>query len=119
MSQSFALNCTTCHGNMGDVASPSLPLRDPWLSEPRCDSAACHGPGYALDQPLYRNSRGHGGAYCAGCHDSPPAVAPSRELSDSLKFVMLQGTTNTLRKCTVCHATQPTEAFRHKWATAP
>jgi predicted CxxxxCH...CXXCH cytochrome family protein len=115
MHQSFSFNCTSCHGNMADVASPTLPLREPWLSEPRCDNVACHGPGYALDQPLYRNSRGHGGLYCAGCHDSPHAVAPSRELNDSIKFLMLQGQTNTLRKCTVCHATQPTSAFKHTW----
>lgn len=116
MSQNFALNCTTCHGNMADVASP---LREPWVAEPRCDSTACHGPGYALDQPLYRNSRGHGGTYCAGCHDSPHAIAPSREANDSIKFLLLQGQTNTLRKCTVCHATQPSEAFRHAWTKAP
>ena len=110
MSQNYALNCTTCHGNMADVASPT---RDPWLVEPRCDSTSCHGPGYALDQPLYRNSRGHGGTYCAGCHDSPHAVAPSREAADSIKFMLLQGQAGTLRKCTVCHLTQPNKAFRH------
>lgn len=113
--QNFAFNCTTCHGNMADVASPSLPLRDPWLTEPRCDSANCHGSGYALDQPLYRNSRGHGGTYCVGCHDSPHALAPSREPNDSLKYNLLQGQSGTLRKCTVCHATQPMQAFRHSW----
>jgi hypothetical protein len=119
MSQNYALNCTTCHGSMADVASTIAGGRDPWLTEPRCDNAACHGPGYALDQPLYRNSRGHGGTYCAGCHDSPHAIAQSREPKDSIKFVLLQGQPTTLRKCTVCHATQPESAFNHRWAPAP
>ena len=57
MSQNFAFNCTTCHGTMATVAQNP----DPWLNEPRCDSAACHGAGYALDQPLYQASKGHGG----------------------------------------------------------
>ncbi len=116
MSQNYALNCTTCHGNMADVASTIATGRAPWLTEPRCDNAACHGPGYALDQPLYRNSRAHGGAYCAGCHDSPHAIAQSREPNDSIKFVQLQGRPDALRKCTVCHATQPLQAFQHSWA---
>ena len=119
MSQHYALNCTTCHGNMADVASPGLPVREPWLTEPRCDTASCHGPGYALDQPLYRNSRGHGGTYCAGCHDSPHSIAPSREVSDSIKFMQLQGKPGTLRQCTVCHATQPSKAFQHSWVQSP
>lgn len=116
MSQHFALNCTTCHGNMADVASLD---REPWVTEPRCDNATCHGQGFALDQGLYRNSRGHGGTYCAGCHDSPHATAPSREYNDSIKFLLLQGDNGTLRKCVVCHATQPTTAFRHQWKTGP
>jgi hypothetical protein len=110
MSQHFSLNCTTCHGVMADVAQNP----DPWLNEPRCDSAACHGPGYALDQPLYRESRGHGGIYCTGCHDSPHAIAPSREPNDAIKFLELQGHTGTLRDCTVCHRSKPTEAFVHR-----
>jgi hypothetical protein len=110
MSQNYAFNCTTCHGNMADVASLD---REPWLTEPRCDNASCHGAGYGLDQPLYRNSRGHGGIYCAACHDSPHAIAPSREYNDSIKFILLQGKTGTLKNCTTCHATQPSRAFRH------
>lgn len=116
MSQHFAVNCTTCHGNMADVASP---VRTPWLTMPKCDNATCHGGGYALDQPLYRNSRGHGGTYCAGCHDSPHAIAPSREANDSIKFILLQGQVGSLKKCTACHLTQPASAFKHNWAGAP
>ena len=109
MSQNFSINCTTCHGEMAAVAqNPS-----PWLNEPRCDSTACHGSGYPLDQPLYQLSKGHGGVYCAGCHDSPHAIATSREGVDAIKFIALQGHAGTLRDCTVCHLTQPTLPFVH------
>jgi hypothetical protein len=103
MSQKFILNCTTCHGNMvlpatppgasgtEGVASSIASGRAPWNQEPTCDTAACHGPGYALDKPLYQASRGHGGTYCSGCHDSPHAIAPSREENDTVKFIALQG----------------------------
>ncbi len=127
MSQHYALNCTTCHGNMvlpatppgasGDygVASSIAAGRDPWNQEPTCSTTGCHGAGYAPDQPLYQNSRGHGGTFCAGCHDSPHAIALSRQSNDAIKFIALQGYSGTLRKCTVCHATQPTQAFQHSW----
>jgi predicted CxxxxCH...CXXCH cytochrome family protein len=109
MSQGFSMSCVTCHGTIDIVAQNT----DPWLNEPRCDNVACHGSGYALNQPLYRNSTGHGGVFCAGCHDSPHAVAPSRESNDAIKFVNLQGHSGTLRECTVCHLTQPTAPFVH------
>jgi hypothetical protein len=111
MSQTYALNCTTCHGDMTAVSQNT----DPWLLEPRCDSASCHGAGYQLDQALYRHSRGHGGTYCAGCHDSPHAIASSREPLDGAKFETLQGSPGTLKSCTVCHATEPTNPFVHRW----
>jgi len=107
MAEHFSLNCTNCHGNMLDVAANT----SPWLIEPRCET--CHGAAYAPDQALYRESQGHGGVYCAGCHDSPHAYAPSRELNDAIKFMQLQGRAGTLRACTVCHLTKPTDMFRH------
>ena len=110
MSEDFALNCTTCHGTMAEVAQNA----NPWLNEPRCDNTACHGAGYAMDQPLYRVSKGHGGMYCTGCHDSPHAIGPSREPNDAIKFIALQGRPGALRNCTVCHATKPTAAFSHR-----
>jgi len=119
MSQKYALNCTTCHGNMADVAASADSVREPWVREPRCDSVSCHGAGYAMDQPLYRNSRGHGDTYCAGCHDSPHAIAPSREYNDSIKFLLLQGSPGPLKKCNVCHLTQPAQAFRHSRPNTP
>jgi hypothetical protein len=109
MSADYNLNCTACHGTMGKVARN----KKPWLSEPRCDNPGCHGSGYKLDQPLYQNSRGTGGIYCAGCHDSPHAIAPSREPNDSYKFMDLQGEKRTLYKCEVCHGQRPQKPFKH------
>ena len=112
MAEQFSGNCTNCHGNMLDVAAnPS-----PWLKEPKCET--CHGMVFAPDQALYRESRGHGGIYCAGCHDSPHAFAPSREPNDGIKFIQLQGHTGTLRDCTVCHLTKPKIMFHHANLTA-
>ena len=109
MSQQKGMDCIDCHGTMLTVSqNPS-----PWLNEPRCDDAACHGSGYAQDQPLYRMSKDHGGVYCAACHDSPHAIAPSREPNDTIKFVALQGYGGTLDKCTVCHTIQPADPGPH------
>ena len=103
------MDCIDCHGTMEDVSKNS----NPWLIEPRCDSAACHGSKYAQDQPLYRMSKDHGGIYCEACHDSTHAIAPSRESNDSIKFIELQNHSGTLDKCTVCHSRQPVKAGPH------
>ncbi len=105
---SRGMTCTDCHGSMQQVAQNPTP----WLKEPRCDS--CHkDPRYAQDQPLYRMSTGHGGVRCAGCHDSPHAIAKSSEPNDAIKFIAWQGHAGTLDTCTVCHATNPTEPGPH------
>jgi hypothetical protein len=103
------MDCIDCHGDMDVVAENP----NPWFNEPRCDNAACHGSGYQQDQPLYRMSQEHGGVYCAGCHDSPHAVAPSREPNDGIKFIALQGHAGPLDTCTVCHASAPTGEGPH------
>ena len=109
MAEDKGMDCIACHGTMKTVSqNPS-----PWLNEPRCDSAACHGSGYAQDQPLYRMSKDHGGIYCEACHDSTHAIAPSREPNDAIKFIELQGRSGTLNKCTVCHSRQPVAAGPH------
>jgi hypothetical protein len=108
MAQS-GMTCIDCHGPMEAVAENP----NPWLQEPRCDNAACHGSAFAQDQPLYRFSTGHGGVYCEGCHDSPHAIAPSTEANDALKFTSLQGSPGPVKTCTVCHATQPDTAGPH------
>ena len=109
MAEEKGMDCIDCHGTMLTVSqNPS-----PWLNEPRCDTAACHGSGYAQDQPLYRMSKDHGGIYCGACHDSTHAIAPSREPNDAIKFIELQGRSGTLYQCTVCHSRQPLAAGPH------
>lgn len=108
MSQA-GMTCVDCHGTMEQVAeNPS-----PWLNEPRCDSAGCHGSVYQQNQALYRMSAEHGGVYCAACHDSPHAIAPSTESNDAIKFIEWQGHAGPVDTCTVCHTTQPTGAGPH------
>ncbi len=97
------MDCIDCHGGMQAVAENP----NPWLNEPRCDSAGCHGAGYAQDQPLYRLSREHGGVFCEACHDSTHAIAPSTQPNDAIKFVDWQGHAGPLDTCTVCHASWP------------
>ena len=109
MSTNYSMGCTDCHGTMDQVKNNP----NPWLNEPRCDT--CHtGPAYHQDQALYRQSKGHGGVYCEGCHDSTHAIAQSSQPEDAVKFVNLQGYPGTLNKCTVCHLTQPTSGGPHQ-----
>lgn len=104
MSTQHNMECVDCHGPLQTVAENP----QPWLNEPRCDNEACHGGGaYDQNSALYRASTGHGGVYCAACHDSPHAIAPSNQANDGIKFIELQGHDGPLDTCTVCHATQP------------
>jgi hypothetical protein len=104
------MDCVRCHGTMSRVADNP----NPWLKEPRCDDPRCHDSGaYDQNRALYRMSQGHGGVYCAGCHDSPHAIAPSREQNDGLKFIALQGRPGPLYTCTICHASVPQGAGPH------
>ena len=115
MSTQHGMQCTDCHGGMKQVGDNP----NPWLQEPRCDNGACHGSDYAQDQALFRLSKGHGGVYCAACHDSPHAIAPSNQANDAIKFIAMQGHNGPLDICTVCHATQPTEPGPHGIVVTP
>jgi hypothetical protein len=115
-------NCTSCHGQMSDVASSvSAGGRVPWVREPACGS--CHqsssaatltavkaGAASGIAQvdtgtALYRNAAGHGGMYCAACHGSPHAMLPSREAKDQYQAVQYQGKAVTVASCAACHPT--------------
>ena len=109
MSSQHGMTCINCHGPLSQVASNP----NPWLNEPRCDNGQCHGSAYAQNAALYRQSSGHGGVYCEGCHDSTHAIAPSTQPKDAIKFVNLQGHGGPIDTCTVCHATAPTAAGPH------
>lgn len=93
------LTCTTCHGNMEEVAKEN---RRPWIDLPRC--ADCHEPQYAENAgKRYRDSTGHGGLYCEACHGSPHAILPTNQPNDNLQNIALQGFPGTLSDCSVCH----------------
>ncbi len=98
-------NCTTCHGDMTQVGgSIAAGTRVPWVNEPAC--ATCHTGVAEVDTgaALYRNSKGHGGVYCAGCHASPHAMVPSSQDSDNYQAIQYQGAAKSLGSCGVCHA---------------
>jgi len=110
MSTQHAMDCIDCHGTLSQVAENP----DPWLNEPSCASSQCHSSAYSQDKPLYRNSKGHGGIFCEGCHDSTHAVAPSSQSRDAIKFINLQGHNGPLDVCTACHLTRPTSGGPHR-----
>ncbi len=116
MSQNQAnpLICQSCHGTMSTVASSILAGRKPWVNEPSCGASSCHGSNYAEEpNKLYRNSKGHGGVFCSGCHGSPHAITPSREANDNIQSINLQGHAGALRDCMICHSTPPTAPGPH------
>lgn len=99
-------NCTTCHGNMANVASTIAAGRIPWASEPQCVTCHTGVDGVNTGTTLYRNSKGHGNVYCAACHGSPHAMYPSREASDNYQSKQYQGFTSKIKSigsCGVCH----------------
>jgi hypothetical protein len=113
MSQNFGLTCSNCHISLQALASSG---RQPWIDEPKCGQAGCHeGASYGYPESLYRHATGHGAVYCEACHDSPHAIAPSRETNDAIKFVEWQGHNGPLSECTACHATMPEGPGPHEF----
>lgn len=105
-------NCTnvSCHGSMANVVSTIVAGRIPWVSEPNC--VTCHltgSNGGAIPQvdtgaTLYRNAKGHGNIYCAGCHGSPHAMVPSTQPTDNYQAVQYQSVAKSLGSCVAsCH----------------
>jgi hypothetical protein len=102
-------NCETCHGSMQQVADRITGGVLPWVDEPRC--AQCHDhsvvAGVATPGALYRNSTGHGGVYCAACHNSPHVMYPSLLLADNYQPRQYHGSSHrvkTIGSCGVCHS---------------
>jgi hypothetical protein len=130
------IECADCHGSMLAVGSP---LREPWVDEPRCESchtgdAVNHlGSDIRLTQAwagdidvatarlasnkrfaentatLYRNSTGHGGVACEGCHGSTHAIWPNamQSANDNVAANQLQGHAGTISECSTCHTRLP------------
>lgn len=106
MANDYGMVCQDCHGTMRTMHTSIENGRIPWLQEPACRT--CHTAAYG--EPvgqLYRQSRGHGGVMCTGCHNSPHAIFPSREARDNQVMVDLQGHAGTLSECFVCHGYTP------------
>lgn len=110
--------CTNCHGTLANVASSVGSGRVPWVSEPKC--VTCHNvnasgttgttaiPQVDTGTALYRNSKGHGGVYCAGCHGSPHAMFPvstaSADKTGQNYPAQYQPKSMTLGDCRNCHS---------------
>ncbi|NVO21152.1 MAG: hypothetical protein HXX13_15725 [Bacteroidetes bacterium] len=108
------LTCVNCHGNVFNVGKTVENGRTPWLQEPSCGAAACHGDNFAENPgKLFRESKGHGNLFCSACHNSPHAIVPTNKAEDNLQNITLQGFSGTLRKCSVCHGYTPTAPGPH------
>ena len=96
-------NCIACHGTLAQMAA-LIQSGDkiPWVDEPQC--VTCHQvSGVSTGTELYRNSTGHGGVYCEGCHQSPHAMVPSREAGDNYQALQYMGAAVSLGSCGACH----------------
>lgn len=106
MGTDYGMICQDCHGNMRQMSRSIENGRVPWLDEPSC--GGCHTAQYGEPAgQLYRQSTGHGGVMCAGCHNSPHAIWPSGLDRDNANAIALQGSAGTLSDCTVCHGSIP------------
>jgi len=112
MSVKHGLQCQNCHGTMGAMANGIEQGRIPWVQEPKC--ATCHLSAYAENPgKLFRNSIGHGGIMCEGCHSSTHADVPTRVATDNANNLALQGWEGSLRNCSVCHGYNPVSGGPH------
>jgi hypothetical protein len=106
--------CQDCHGSVSHVGQTIAQGREPWLQEPSCGDASCHGSNYA-EEPglLFRQSKGHGNLYCSVCHGEPHAILPSTNANDNVQVTALQGYAGILTECVVCHGYVPTAPGPH------
>jgi len=103
-------DCTnaSCHGTMANVAATIAGgSRIPWVNEPKC--VTCHAGVAQVETGavLYRNAKGHGGVYCAGCHGSPHAMYPvsntSQDKTGNYQPLQYQAKAMVLGDCRNCH----------------
>jgi hypothetical protein len=129
------IECVDCHGSMLAVGNKD---REPWVDEPRCESChtgdavknngvirysqawtgdidiatprLANNKRFAENKDtLYRNSLGHGGVACEGCHGSTHAIWPNALASanDNVAAIQLQGHAGTISECSSCHTSLP------------
>jgi hypothetical protein len=112
MNNRFGLVCQDCHGGMATMATSITTGRTPWLQEPSCRNCHTSRFGEPVGQ-LYRQSTGHGGVMCEGCHNSTHAEWASARAEDNANIVALQGVVGPLTDCRVCHTVNPASAGPH------
>jgi hypothetical protein len=91
---------------MSDMATSIVNGRMPWGTEPKCVNCHTGVPEINTDSLLYRNSKGHGNIYCSGCHGSPHAMYPSREVIDNYQPLQYQpnaARVKSIGSCGGCH----------------
>jgi hypothetical protein len=99
-------NCTTCHGDMANVASTITKGRIPWVNEPNCVSCHKNVAGVDTGSELFRNAHGHGNLFCSACHGSPHAMIPSLNVKDNYQALQYHGSTRPVKSigsCGICH----------------
>lgn len=106
MQEKWGLTCQDCHGDMVAMATGIENGRVPWVNEPSCRQ--CHAARFGEPSgTLFRNSAGHGGVMCEGCHNSTHADFPSRVAVDNATVLALQDRAAPLGDCRVCHGVNP------------
>lgn len=113
--------CTTCHGDMANVANTQTAGRQAWLQEPKCGD--CHSRYLENANTLYRNSKlttspapgMNGKMYCETCHGSTHAEWPTNNSIDNALPISLQNVAAPINgACKVCHTTAQTSTTVHR-----
>ncbi len=100
--------CESCHtGDSNDHLGDTIRLNQTWESgDPSATPRRADNKRFAENPAkLYRNSLGHGGVACEGCHGSTHAIWPNAVpgSNDNVAAEQLQGHAGTLTECSSCH----------------
>ena len=100
--------CQSCHtGDATDHMGNSLILDSAYVNgDQSAEPIIATNKRFAeQDNTLYRNSKGHGGIACEGCHGSTHAIWPVNSVTtnDNLAAIQLQGHAGFISECSVCH----------------
>lgn len=100
--------CQSCHtGDALNHLGTDLILRQAYLSSDPAASPIRAVNNRFAENPntLYRDSLGHGGVACEGCHGSTHAEWPNGvpKANDNVMPIQLQGHAGLISECTTCH----------------
>ncbi|MDJ0805578.1 MAG: cytochrome C [Gammaproteobacteria bacterium] len=92
-----------------DGNTDNIRLRQAWrVGDPSATPIIAVNARFAeQDNKLYKDSLGHGGVACEGCHGSTHAIWPSSIANDNQAAIDLQGYSGTIIECGVCHTSLP------------